>query len=144
MRVWRDDGILIKVPAFEYSLLNNKTEFDADTGVDSGVTDAMDDARHYYETDKANRRWQHYLLEFPPGVTLSSKEIFEDAGDDDELDYEIVNVKVTTAKIGFDIQEHWLHFKVARTDTRITKRGKVMKASNKSKGASKLANLMSG
>lgn len=147
MRVWKEDGILVKVPSVEYTLLHNKTELDAHANVTEDVINSMDNARHYYEQEKAVRRWQHYLIEMPPGVTLSAKEIYDDAGDDEELDYELVNVTVTDPKINFTIQEHWLHFSVARTDTRIAKRGKVAKTSKKSKGANKLAslgNLMSG
>ena len=136
MRVWKGDGILAKVPAYEHTLLHNK--------VSNNVIDAMDDGHHYYEENKESRMWQYYFIEFPPGVTLSSKAIFAEAGDDEELDYEIVRLEIEdSAKYNYKITEHWLHFTVARTDTRVAKRGKVTKKTKKSKGASKLDDIMS-
>lgn len=102
----------------------------------------MDDARHHFEENKDNRMFRYFLLEFPPGTTLSSKLIFSGAGDDEELDYDIVKIEVTGGSVNFTITEHWLHFAVARTDARVQKRGKVEKKSKKSKGASKLAGMM--
>ena len=85
--VWRNDCLLARIPAFEYSLLYNKDEIDQSTHVSNEVTDSMDDARHYYEENKEHHMWQYCLIEFPPGVSLSLKAIFADAGKNDELDY---------------------------------------------------------
>ena len=54
------------------------------------MNSAIDDTRHSFVNDEANCMWKYYLLEFPPGVTLSSSLIFQDAGDDEELDYDLV------------------------------------------------------
>lgn len=136
MRVWRDDAILVKLPAMEYSLIHNKDEFDVNDDVPESVINAMDDARHHFEENKKNRMFRYILIEFPPGTMLSSKLIFSEAGDNEELDYDIVQIEANDK-----VTEHWLHFTVARTDTRVQKRGKVEKKSKKSKAASKLANL---
>jgi sarcosine oxidase delta subunit len=77
-------------------------------------------------------------LQFPPGHVLSSKTIYDEAGDNEELDYEIVDVTYTHSKVAGANTEHWMHFKVARTDLRISKRGKVEKKEKKSKMAAKL------
>lgn len=143
MHVWRDDVILVKLPAVEHSLLHSKDDFDSNDQATETVLNAMDDARHHFEDNRNNRLCSHLLIEFPPGATLSAKLINLEAGDEEELDCEIVKVETTGSTFNFTIVEHWLHFTVARTDTRVMKRGKVEKKSKKSKGASKLANLMS-
>ena len=141
-QVWKEDGILFKVPAYEYSLLHCKDEIDRANGMEQYVIDSMDDAHHYFEENKSNRLWQYYYIEFPAGVTLSLKEIFSDAEEDDELDYEVVKVESTGSKFP-RIVEHWLHFYVARTDVKLHKQGKVTKKTKKSKATGKLAGLMS-
>lgn len=143
MRVWREDGVLCKVPAFEHSLLYNKAEIDGSSRLSNSVINSMDDARHYFEQDKESRMFKYYLIEMPPGITLSSKVVFDDAGDDEELDFAIVPIEVKDGKkFDFTIKEFWLHFTVARTDTKVAKRGKVEKKTKKSKGAAKLDDLM--
>jgi len=141
--VWKEDSILVKVPSWAFTALYNRDDINRSGQVEDIVIDAMDDARHEFDSNKANREWRYYLLQFPPGVVLSSKVIYPDAGDDNELDYEIVKVESTHAKAG-TLVEHWLYFQVARVDVRAAKRGKVEKKDKKSKGANKLANLMSG
>jgi hypothetical protein len=90
-RLFGNNKILLTVPAWDYSHLYNREEiFDQ---VAMNVTDAMDDARHGFEENKATRQWKNLLLEFPGGHVLSSKLIYEDAGDDEELELEIVPYK---------------------------------------------------
>lgn len=137
-RVWKEDALLFRVPAFPYSALHNRDEIHRG-GASEMVTIAMDDARHDFESGKDRRQWKYLLLQFPPGHTLSSKMIFEDAGDDEELDFDLVTVTYTHPKVpNYSNMEHWMHFTVARTDLRTTKRGRVEKPAKQSRMAAKL------
>ena len=140
-RVWGEDGVLIKMPAFPYLILKNRDILVAHSRVSEEMNNAIDDTRHSFVNDKANRMWAYYLLEFPPGVTLSSSLIFADAGDDEELDYDLVEFEYRPANEMHDAKEMWAHFTVARTDMRASKRGKVDEGSKKSRAAAKLASL---
>jgi hypothetical protein len=42
---------------------------------------------------------------------LSSKAIYDDAGDNEELDYDIVDVTYMHPKVSGINTEHWMHFK---------------------------------
>jgi hypothetical protein len=141
-RLFANNQVLLTVPSWDDSPLYNQDE--TVNQVDSNVTDAMDDARHAHEKNKATRRcWNHLLLEFPAGHELSSKLIYEDAGDDEELEFEIVPFHCSHAPAPTVFNTHhcaaWM---VARSDVRASKRGKVEHKENKSKAASLLANLM--
>jgi hypothetical protein len=52
----------------------------------------MDDACHEFEENKASCCWKHLLLEFPAGHMISGKDIYEDAGDDEELELELIPI----------------------------------------------------
>jgi hypothetical protein len=54
------------------------------------VIDAIDNACHTYEDNKASHRWKRLLLEFPSGHKLLSKLIYDKAGDDEELALELL------------------------------------------------------
>jgi hypothetical protein len=141
-RVFANHQVLLTIPSWPYCPLHNREEI-VDK-VDCNVTDAMDDARHSYEENKASRRWNHLLLEFPTGHELSSKVIYDDAGEDEELELEIVPFRYChpTNTDQFNSM-HYAAWKVARSDVRASKRGRVEKKENKSKGASLLDDLMS-
>ena len=85
--------------------------------------------------------WAYYLLEFPPGVTISSSMIFADAGDEEEIEYDLVEFEYKEGRQMTDTKELWIHAKVARTDVRASKRGKIASDKKKSRAAAKLAAL---
>jgi hypothetical protein len=137
-RVWKEDALLFHFPAFPfhfpafpYSILYNHEEMNSNGMAPRNIIDSMDDARHEFENNKVHREWKYLLLQFPPGHVLSSKAIYEDAREDEELVYDIVDVNYTHPKVTGANKEHWVHFKVARTDLRISKRGKVEKKESK-------------
>jgi hypothetical protein len=86
----------------------------------------MDDARHSYEKNKASRRWNHLLLEFPTGHELSSQVIYDDAGEDEELELEIVPFRYchSTNTDQFNSM-HYAAWNVARSDVRTRARGRL-------------------
>jgi hypothetical protein len=137
-RVWKEDALLFRLPAFPYTILHNREEMSSAGWIPDNVINSMDNARHEFENNKVLREWKYFLLQFPPGHVLSSKAVYDEAGDNEELDYDIVDVTYTHAKVTGINTEHWMHFKVARTDLRVSKRGKVEKKEKKSKMAAKL------
>jgi hypothetical protein len=141
-RVYSNSQILVTLPAWSYTPLYNRDEIVP--SVPQNVTDAMDDARHSYEEDKESRRWKHILLDFPSDHILSSKEIYDEAGDDEDLLLEMIPVCYTHPTLGtVKNTVHYAAFKVARADVRAVKRGKI-EHKNKSKGASLLESLLNG
>ena len=130
--------MLFRFPAFPYTILHTRDEMNARGAIPDNVINSMDNARHEFENNKVHREWRYFLLQFPPGHVLSSKAIYDDAGDNEELDYDIVDVTYMHKKVAGANTEHWMHFKVARTDLRVSKRGKVEKKEKKSKMAAKL------
>jgi hypothetical protein len=137
----------------QYTVLHNREEINASVTkanvVNASVTkanvvDAMDDARHEFVNNKAHRESQHILLQFPPGHVLSSKAIYEDARENEELDYDHCEVEIKHEKLAGVGIENWIHYQVARTDLRVSKRGKVEKKEKLSKMAAKIKSKMEG
>jgi hypothetical protein len=88
----------------------------------------MDDCRHAYYRDKIRREWKYLLLDFPDDHELSSKEINEEAVDEETLKLEVVPIVYKIMKKKKKSPEsltHWACWKVARTDVKSQKRGKV-------------------
>jgi hypothetical protein len=140
-RVFSTNQVLLTVPAWPYSPLYNREEIRGN--VQDIVTDAMDNARHWFEENKASRKCKHLLLEFPSGHALGGKEIYEEATDDEELEIELIPVVYSHRKIPNSTNTlHYAAWKVYRTDIRPTKQGKVDHKENKSKGAALLASIM--
>ncbi len=106
--------------------------------VTANLTNAMDDVRHEFFANRVARRFKQILLTFPKGYVLSSKEIYDESGEDQELELEILPIKLTNNS------EHWTGFKVARMDVKAHKRGKVEPTQKKSKAAALLAAVAAG
>jgi hypothetical protein len=139
--LYANHQVLLTMPSWDYSPLYNRDEIVKK--VDQNVTDAMDNARHAFEDNKASRRWKHLLLEFPAGHELSSKLIYDEAGDDEELALELVPFRYSHTSAPLSINTiHYAAWKIARSDMSASKRGKVEHKENKSKAASLLAGLM--
>jgi hypothetical protein len=141
-RVFTNKSVLIKLPGWLYSPLNDREEFKQ--RVTDNVTNAMDDCRHAYYEDKSRREWKYLLLDFPDDHELSSKEIIDEAVDDETLKLEIVPIayKIFKKKKGPpQCLTHWACWKVARTDVKSKKRGKVEPGKELSEAASLLADL---
>jgi len=95
----------------------------------------MDDARHRFAEDekKGASNTKDLLLTFPSDYILSSKEIYEDAGENNDVELKIVSDATNPSNA-----EYWAVFTVARLDVKAEKRGRVEKAEKKSKAAALL------
>jgi hypothetical protein len=141
-RVFTNKSVLIQLPGWLYSPLNDREEFKKH--LTDNVTNAMDDSRHEYYEDKIRREWKYLLLDFPDDHELSSKEINDKVVDDETLKLEVVPItyKVFKKKKGSPVSlTHWACWKVARTDVKLKKRGKVQPVKALSEAASLLAAL---
>jgi hypothetical protein len=141
-RVFTSNSVLLRVPAFPYSILHNRDEIAAN--VSATTSDALDDARHSFEQDKAGREWKYLVLDFPTNHELSSKVVYKEAGDDEELELEIIPIQYSHPNITGLGSEHWAAWKVVRTDLKVHKRGKLEVKSKQSKAAALLAGLKIG
>lgn len=137
-RVFTNNSLLLRVPAFPYSIIHNREEM----SLKNAAADALDDARHSYEQNKAAREWKYLVLDFPTNHMLSSKVIYEDAEEDEELELEIIPIQYSHSDIKGQGSEHWAAWKVARTDLKIHKRGKIEEKSKQSKAALLLHGLI--
>jgi hypothetical protein len=135
-RIFASNSVLLQVPAWSYSVMAARDEFAAT--VTANLTNAMDDVRHEFFANRVARRFKQILLTFPKGYVLSSKEIYDESGEDQELELEILPIKLTNNS------EHWAGFKVARMDVKAHKRGKVEPTQKKSKAAALLAAVAAG
>jgi hypothetical protein len=123
-------------------LLKKREEIDA--GMSATVMDALDDARIIFNREKAAREWKYLVLDFPKDHHLSSKEIYKEAGEDEELQLEIIpNVYSHPEIVGLGTQ-HWAAWKVICTDLKVQKRGKIEEKTKKRKGAALLGALIGG
>jgi hypothetical protein len=80
-RVWKEDSVLFRLPAFPYTVVHNSEQVVKD--LPGHVTNAVNSVLHLYDNDKDNCQWRYLLLQFPAGQTLSSKLIFAEAGEDE-------------------------------------------------------------
>jgi hypothetical protein len=141
-RGFNSNSLLLKVPAWLYAMLQNREEISAH--VSTTVTDAINDARHDFSQDKAAREWKYLVLDFPTDHYLSSKEIHDEAGEDEELELEIISIIYSHPIIVGSGTQHWAAWKVVRTNLKVHKRGKIEVKSKKYKAAALLGNLIGG
>ena len=96
-RVFSDSQVLLTVPAWNYSELYGEVEW-ADSECNENVKAGMQNARHDHRESKDSRQWKSFMFYFPSGHKLSSKEIYKDAGEDQELDVDFVKVLTSRGK----------------------------------------------
>ena len=70
------------------------------------------------------------------------KEIYSEAGDDEDLELELIPIQYTRSKVTGDNCIHYAVWQVARADVQVSKRGKVERKENKSKAAAVLEGIM--
>jgi hypothetical protein len=94
--------------------------------------------------DKAAREWKYLVLDFPTDHHLSWKEICDEAGEDKELELEIITIVYSHPMIKGSGTQHWAAWKVVCTDLKVHKCGKIEVKSKKSKAAALLGGLIDG
>jgi len=147
-RVFTDNSVMLTMPAFDYTLLHDRDTITMTNTEKMGyIQDGMDNARHNFTEDKSRRMYKHLLLEFPADQTLNASEIYADAGDNQELEIDFLEV-CCNHKSWSTSERHnvnYAGFTVARTDVDATKKGKVDNPTTiQSKGAMKMQMMKRG
>jgi hypothetical protein len=85
------------------------------------------------------------VLDFRTDHHLSLKEIYDEAGEEEELGLEIIPIVYSHPVIKGSGTQHWAAWKAVRTDLKVLhKRGKIKVKNKKSKAAALLDNLIGG
>ena len=145
-RVFSKNTVLLSIQAWDYTHLHGRDQLA--NVVSENVLEAIDDAQHDYASQpcdkKQARKWKHLYLKFSDEVDLSAKEINSGAGEDETLKLELVPVTVEHPKLkGMKYTAMCAARKVARTDIKARKKGKVEKRDEKS-DAARLLEMMNG
>lgn len=141
-RVYSSNQVLITLPSFDYSQMHCRDQI-VSSKCPQSCTDAIDNGRLGYAKEEKIRQWKYLLLDFPDSHVLSSSEVYSEAGEDEELDFELFPVSSVHPKIPkVSFTDYYIAFRVARTDVAAYKKGKLETQKSKtSKGAAKLAAL---
>jgi hypothetical protein len=131
-RVFTSNSILIKKPAWPYSPLQERDQYVSQ--FNASAVAAMDNAIHDFAANKQKRKFKYILLVFKNegdkrDLVLSSKEIYKDSGEDEELEPQMM---LGDSDMN---EEGWGLFQVARLDMKPEKRGR-LQTSKTSKAAS--------
>ena len=118
---------MIRKPSWDYGLLSRRDELNKYCLTDCPfLTNGLDDVRHKFNENTNNHKIVNYVIQFPDGVELSSKAVYAEANEDEDLslkvipdEYERYTGSKETNKV------FWGVFFVARTDIKANKRGKV-------------------
>lgn len=113
------------------------------------VSEVNEALRAESSKDKRDRRFKYFLLHFPDEVELSSSKIYDEAGQFEELETEIIPVKFyprkhhkTNRDVSITNATHYVVFEVARIDDGARIDGSLSVADKlKSKTAEKAAKL---
>ena len=143
-RIFSENQVLISYPAASYTLLHDRDAVGNET--QELVQDGMDNWRHDFVKHKATRKWKHLLLTFSSSCVLVSKDIYKEAGEDEELSLEMIEVQCTHKNWAGGVnKEFFAGFTVGRTDMASYKKGRVDEPNQKmSKGAALLAKKRGG
>jgi hypothetical protein len=128
-RVFTSNLILIKEPAWPFLPIGERDQYAR--AFNASAVAAMDNAIHDYASNKQKRKFKYILLVFKNkgekrDLDLSSKEIYSDSGEDEELEPQMMKLN----------EEGWELFQVAGLDMKPEKRGRLQVTQKKSKAAS--------
>ena len=123
--------LLLSYPAMPYALCR-RDEFNEHCG--ELTANAVDNGRISYQQNISRRQFNHILLDFPEGHVLSSSAVYVDAGEDEDLAMQIIevtyhheNMGVYQDRQGHDIPvtntAYYAAWMVARTDIDPNKKG---------------------
>ena len=143
--IYSSNSIMLRVPSFVYTLLYNREQ--VGNVVDDELSNALDNARIDFQENEPYHKWKHLELVFNDAngnpIELSSKSIYNKAGDEEKLKLEMFPVEYTHDQITGMKVEHWIMWKVARLDTSAQKKGKLDNP-DESEGWAALQNLLGG
>jgi hypothetical protein len=139
-RVFSSNMLSFKCMAWPYSLLAMHDELQSE--LPRNIMNAVESEHHKCHEDPIGYKYNSYIIEFPSSQELSSKLINADAGENEELEMDMIELEYERAdgsknadgskKTNSEVWACWL---VARTDTTASKRGKVEFKEKKSKAA---------
>jgi len=146
-RVFSSNTVMLSIQAWNYSHLHDRDQFE--DKVDTNVLEAIDGSLNDYANEAADikegRKWKHLLLEFPSDIELAAKPIHANAGDDEKLELDLIPIEVTHPKHkSLRYTSMYAAWKVARTDVKARKKGKVEKNDDISDAARLLEMLYGG
>ncbi|CAB9510991.1 unknown protein [Seminavis robusta] len=136
-RVLAANIVSLTVPAWDHDVINGSQGWEA-SNAPKDVKDSIQNARHEHYDSDTPREWVTFHLHFPSKHQLSSKEVFADAGEAQNLECDFLKVPINKKKTQFKKYAMW---RVARLDVRGYKRGKIETEKAMSKNAQKLAAL---
>jgi hypothetical protein len=133
--LYRQNAVHIRYNSWPYGLLHDRD--DLEKSIDERCMVGIDAKHNEFLQKPGNRKWKHLFLNFPQGHTFSAKALNADAGEDHELELELVEltgdgVKPADCITGRHCYAAW---KVARVDTAPRKKGKMAPQEKKSKAA---------
>ncbi len=126
-RVFTNNSVLIKKPAWPFSPLGERDQYAR--SFNASAVAAMDTAIHEYAPNRQARKFKSILLVFKNRgekreLQLSSKEIYSDSGEDEELELQMM--KLTHSCPGGGVNEEgWGIFQVANLNINPEKRGRL-------------------
>ena len=135
-----NSSILISMPAFPYSFLQEETFTDMKNKKLNLWHDHVMDAAHYYNNDKTDREVKHLLLQFPKECKLSVEPIMGDNDDGITLPMELFEQEIDHPKMIDVNNEYWMLWKIVRLDQKAKRKGKL----NSQKQIGKTAQLFKG
>lgn len=110
-RVYSDNYLMVTVPAADWDMIKGG-DFEG-SSLDPKIVGGINNARKHFrdhlkeEGGSKIRMWKTFLLRFPAGHKLNSKVIYEDAGEDQDLDVDFVKTYTNKAKSSFRYYACW-------------------------------------
>jgi hypothetical protein len=142
-RIFSNNSVLFSMPTNNYSLTMDRDNFhdEIQNNGDRCVLDSIDDSIHQVVSQKQEREEKHLLLIFPEFVELNATKIYDNDDDDEDMQFSLhpskFDDKYTHEKATDDTgattynKKFFIYWKVARTDSGASKRGKVAKKKGK-------------
>lgn len=140
-RIYSQSQVEIKLPSYNYSLLNDREEIMAGhetKALESYIANGLDDGRNTFLTDMKtsdSREFKYLLLNFPNEDRLNASLIFDGAGEREVLPMRILPVTYKHANQRVENKTFFAGFLVANTADKSQKRGKYEKQDAISQGA---------
>ena len=139
-RVYSDEILMMTVPGSDWDQIKGGdfSESTMDEKIVGGIHNARQHYRDQVKEGNTKRMWKTYLLRFPAGHKLSSKEIYSEAGEDQDLEVDFVKVYLSKKKSSFRYYACW---SVVNKEKKKFARGAIDDEQQMSRNAAKLEAL---